>query len=207
MSSRPEIASDMPVLILEFLKLPELSERAVVIFASAKMVAALLACFCGYRFVKSFAALTGFLLGSAFAWGATFTLKDLSIPGRLAITLAFGFILSVLAFRLYHLGLWLFIGSACANMMAAAIFPPGRVWEVLHFGCTIAVFLATGYLANHFLKPFIILATAVSGAALAVIVLPELYKNPLLDLRIQFFVFLGLAVFGLLTQFVTAGKK
>ena len=113
----------MALPFLDLFKLPELSEQAAVVFAIVKIAAAFLACFCGYRFAKGFAAAAGFLLGALMAWSFTSRLENLPVLWRAVIVIASGFIVSVLAFRLYRFGIWIYVGGLLAVAMATTAMP------------------------------------------------------------------------------------
>lgn len=189
---------------LEILKFPELSEQAAVVFAVVKIAAAFLACFFGYKFAKGFASAAGFILGAVLAWNLTAGLEALPVMWRVAIVVAAGFILSVLAFRLYRFGMWIFIGGLLARAMATTAMPDGQIWNVVRVVLVIAVFLAAGYLASRLLKPFIIIATSVGGAHAVILPLTVVWTQIDGDPRMQLFLFVGMAGIGMLTQFLTS---
>ncbi|MEE0954190.1 MAG: DUF4203 domain-containing protein [Eubacterium sp.] len=193
----------MSLPFLEFFKLPELSEQAAAVFAAVKIAAAFLACFCGYRFAKGFAALTGFFLGASLAWSFTARLEAMPALWRAVIVLAAGFLVSVLAFRLYRFGIWIYIGGLLAASMASAAMPEGKIWDMIRIVLVIAVFFAGGYLASRLFKPFIIIASSVGGAHAALLPLTVVWKQLDGDPRMQLIVFSGLAGIGMLTQFLT----
>lgn len=159
---------------------------------------ALLNCFLGYRLRKFWMALLGFLIGAfaGFAIASVFTNTGWIL---LAATLGSGIVLAFLAFRLYLFGVFLytvFVGYG----FVVGLIGHDRWWSLM---LCVAAALVIGILAVKFVRPVIILTTAVSGGFTAV--------NQILgwlsvtDIRFLYGLALALSLVGILVQF--RGKR
>lgn len=128
----------------------------------------LLQCFFGYRLLKLWVTVIGFLAGFALGFGISmYLIKDEAyLPA--VIGLAAGVLLALLAFRLYLAGVFLFCGLIAFSAVQTISAPEGQGWDILMIVLGIVAFLAAGVLAVKFSRPCIIAVTAVSGAFNAV---------------------------------------
>lgn len=128
----------------------------------------LLQCFFGYRLLKLWVTVIGFLAGFALGFGISmYLIKDEAyLPA--VIGLAAGVLLALLAFRLYLAGVFLFCGLIAFSAVQTISAPEGPGWDILMIVLGIVAFLAAGVLAVKFSRPCIIAVTAVSGAFNAV---------------------------------------
>ena len=166
---------------------------------------ALLQCFFGYRLLKFWIAVIGFLVGFALGFGIAMYNIDGEAYLPAVIGLIAGIILALLAFKLYLVGVFLFCGAIAFSAVQTISLPEGQAWDVVLIILGIVAFIVAGFLAVKFSRPCIIAITAISGAFNAVDALqtpvPALGAD---SLRIAAGV--GLAALGIVVQFLTTRK-
>ena len=164
---------------------------------------ALLQCFSGYRLLKFWIGVIGFLAGFVLGFG----ISSSTIAGEAylpaVIGLVAGIVLALVAFRLYIVGVFLYCGFMAFSAVQTISVPEGQGWNIL------AAFLGAGFLAAKFARPCIIAVTAVTGAFNAVNALRTLIPALGSD-SMRILAGVVIAAMGMAVQFFTtrgAGRK
>ena len=127
----------------------------------------------------------------------------------LIIALVAGIILSLLGYKIFQLGLFVFCGALSAWAVTANVLPvflteadQGTPLYIM-IGIQVIVFVLGGVLAVRFARTAIILISSIGGARVAASGLAEFMPKYFPDSTKQLYLFVGLAVFGILIQFLT----
>ena len=159
---------------------------------------ALLQCFLGYRLLKVWVTVIGFLVGFALGFGISSVLIKGEAYLPAVIGLVAGILLGLIAFKLYLAGVFVFCGFIAFAAVRTIPLPDEQVWNIV-----LMVLAVAGILAVKFSRPCIIAITAVSGAFNAVHSLktpiPVLGSNYALGLVVT----LVIAALGIAVQFAT----
>ena len=172
---------------------------------------ALLLCFTGYRRVRQWVSFIAFVFGAVMGYRIARSAglgKDYwYLP--LIIALAAGIILSLLGYRLFQLGLFVFCGAVASWAVTAHVLPEsltgaqqGSLYYVM-IGIQVIVFAVGGVLAVRYARTAIIFISAIGGARVASAGLAELMPKYFPDSSRQLMLFAGLALLGILIQFLT----
>lgn len=162
------------------------------------LIVALVNCFLGYRLMKLWIAVIGFLVGALLGYTLAGLFTD-TFWILLVSALAGGGILALIAFRLYLAGVFLYALITAYGFMAG-LLGHEKWWTLM---LCVIVALVVGILAVKFVRPVIIVTTAISGGFTAVNeVMGWLSVG---DIRIVYGLALILAAVGILVQF--RGKK
>ncbi len=175
-------------------------------FAVLGLILALLQCFFGYRMIRFWISLAGFLIGFLIGYGIAVSVvpeQEYTKLITIVIGIAAGALLAALAYKLYLAGLFLYCGLLAVSVIASIHFPEGELWEYLSILFYLLAFFGAGMLAIRFERPLIIVITAVSGASNAVVALAILIAAVGEDSLIYLFVLAGLMGGGMLVQFLT----
>ena len=183
------------------------------------LVLALMQCYFGYRFLRFWIGVLGFFIGLALGVGISLRFFEFRTWYPWAIGLAGGALLSLIAYKLYLAGVFVFSGFTAASAVYAVTalhavreFLESLRGETLHRIIVIAVcviaFVLVGILSVKYAKPFIIVVTSLSGALLAsrtlVQLIPSMEENP----NFQLTAAAALGVSGVLLQhLMNLGKK
>ncbi len=127
----------------------------------ASLLVSLLVCFVGYRLTKFFVALIGFGVGAAIGTAVSNQFFDSEVITLLIAVIA-GFFVAMLAVYIYGMGVFLlafFCGAATAGSIVVRFVSDQMVVYIL-MG---AIGLLVAVLSVIFLKPFLIVLTAVEG--------------------------------------------
>lgn len=172
-----------------------------IIATTVSLIIALLGCFFGYKLSKLFMSLTGLLVGAVVGGFIGTNFLDGS-GGMVAVCALVGAILlAILAYRIYQAGIFL-LCFGLAFMAAASILP---FTGDIQFFLSVVVGFIVGSLALKFIRPVIIITSAVvcgSSAAGLLITLCDLMNigsfssYPLL-------LTVGIVALGILVQFLT----
>ena len=178
-------------------------------------VAALLQCFFGFRLLRFWVAAAGFVLGAyaGFRYLAPLVFSEESaayLPYLIA--LLGGVVVSILSYKLFRLGLFLFTGLVAAGAVASAWETSGNVlsggWQNgIGLVLPIGAFLLAGWLAIRFFRTAVIGVTGIGGAWIATDTLSKLLPQYFLEAKTILLVFAALAVCGVALQFLTTKKK
>ena len=119
-------------------------------------------CFFGYRLLKLWIAVTGCVLGGCMGIGIS-SFFDLDSTWCIIAGLVCAAILGFLAFRIYLFGVFLLCGSLTFLFAYTALYGYWPHLSDVFIGVGIAGGLLVGFLAVKFVRPIVILATAMSG--------------------------------------------
>lgn len=156
----------------------------------------LLFCFAGYKIQKLLITIVWFVIGFVLAekiGGNFIESKNL----LLVIEIISGFIIGSVGFKLEKLALCI----AVAYLVYITIGPYITGFEqgveiIIHFGVSLLI----GILSTFFIKPILIIVSAIAGANIIKVYLPTLVA---LSSNILLIVVVVIAVLGILTQFKT----
>lgn len=166
------------------------------------IVFSLVACFFGYKLLKIWTILIGFVLGLVIGGVLTYYFSKQNLLLTIIIALIVGIVLGILAFALYKVGVFIlaaYEGYLIVTNVISALWPSGSHIIVTIIAVIIAI--AVGILAVRFIRPVIIIETALSGGAsiASLLIQHQIFQNPLIPLGI----FVVIAVAGIITQFST----
>lgn len=171
------------------------------------LIIALLGCFFGYKLSKLFMSLTGLLVGGAAGGMIGSQFFDGSVALIAVCALAGAVILAILAYRIYQAGIFL-LCFGLSFMAAAAILP---FTGDIQFFLSVVVGFVVGSLALKFIRPVIIITSAIvcgSSAAGCLTVLGH-YMNMEVLTAYPLILTVVVIVLGALVQFLTTsgGRK
>ena len=132
-------------------------EHIIRFFACISLVIGAVECFAGFKIMKTLLAIWGFFIG-AMAGVAVGVATDSTGLG-VAMVILFGVILAVLSYRLYLAGIFLLTASLAG---VAVYIPTDSILPA------VLVAVLVGGLSIYFVKPVVILTTAISGAGIIV---------------------------------------
>ncbi len=167
----------------------------------------LVECFFGYKCIKAFVLIIGFLTGfvAAFYVSSAFYNKDAYIPS--VIGMAAGILLALIAFKLYLVGVFIFCGSVAAQAVLRLPLSQEGMQNILRIILCIIAFVVIGVLAVKFAKFCIICVTAIFGAINAI----NLLRTPVAvlndNIMIRFAVIAVVAIAGIMIQRITTGRS
>lgn len=188
-------------------ELQSLIDQLALLGTITVLIFSLLQCFFGYRLLRWWIRLIGFLIGFVISFGfVSYQWNYISLVIRLLIGIAGGILVGYLAFRLYLVGVFLLGGAAAAAAVTVGIFGERQpvTWEWIVIGI---VFLAAGILCVKFQRTAIILFTSISGGIQAVNALKQLVpeiRGSAINANITL---AALIVLGLLMQFMMTREK
>lgn len=174
--------------------------------AGISIVIALLHCFLGYRLLKVWISVIGFLIGFLVSFGTAMHFLDDKTGICVLIGIALGVAVAFLAYKVYLLGVFLLCGGM--TMAAVYLFMTGN-WPGLESWIPLLVSGLSGVLAGvlsvMFTKPLIILTTGINGGLSAGTMIFEVLGivNPVA----QWILCAVIAAAGTVVQFVTSGKS
>ena len=186
----------------------DIAARFSQILAAVSLAAALLQCFFGYRLLRVLISIIGFVIG--FLLGYLISLewiRDNSLL-PLVIGLAAGALLSLLAFRIYLFGVFLYCGVTAAALIQVIPASSAARWDIISAVLSIAIFVLAGFLGVRYARPCIIIITAVSGGTRAAAMLPDYLTMIPSDHLFRLLLLVGLIAVGMLVQFLmTRGER
>mgnify|MGYP004426406743 CR=1 FL=1 len=164
-------------------------------------------CFFGYKCIKVFVLIAGFLIGFLVGFFITlsFYLNDAYIPA--AVGIGVGILLALVAFKLYLVGVFIFCGAIAAQAVTCLPLSGDGAEGIIKTVLCIAAFIVVGILAVKFAKLCIVLVTAVTGAINAI----NLLRTPIAVLDnntiIRFAVIAAVAIAGITVQRLTTRRS
>ncbi|MBR2189636.1 MAG: DUF4203 domain-containing protein [Eubacterium sp.] len=205
LSELAQLAGDLP-------QISQIMERVMIGVAVIVLILSLLQCFFGYRMLRFWVTIIGFLVG--FIGGGAFAAYASDDPSAILVVLAglsAGVILGFLSFKLYLVGVFLYCGLLAAAVAYMIRFPEGR-WQNVKLVLMIVVFIAAGVLAVVIQRYFVIGVTAVSGGVSAAralsMIVPELSEDPKMTAAAAVvLVILGAAVQVMTTRNLESSRK
>lgn len=172
-----------------------------IIATAVSLIIALLGCFFGFKLSKLFMSLTGLLVG-AIAGGAIGTAFLNASGSMIAVYALIGaIILAILAYRIYQAGIFV-LCFGLSFMAAASILP---FTGDIQFFLSVVVGFIVGSLALKFIRPVIIITSAVvcgSSAAGCLTALGQLMHMDYLS-SYPLLLTAGFIILGILVQFFT----
>ncbi|MBQ9063134.1 MAG: DUF4203 domain-containing protein [Eubacterium sp.] len=177
-----------------------IASQIVVAAAVITLILSLLQCFFGYKMLRFWVALIGFVIG--FAAGSGIIANIMEVPSKVLIVLVgitAGALLGILAFKLYVVGVFIYCGMMGAA--AAALLPfkdQNETMQTAQMVLMIIVFIVSGVLAVIFQRYVIVIVSAVAGGmhaagALSTLV-PELASEKMTAAAAVVLIILGIGV-------------
>ena len=188
-------------------------EQVTFVLAVIVLILALIQCFCGYRLLRFFVTVIGFIAG--FILGAALVMmsgENRPVPLIILAGVTAGALIAILSFKLYLAGVFLYCGLLAAALVVSIPFPEQTPWNMARLVLAGVVFLAAGILAVKFQRQVVIAVSAVIGGiaasqALRKIV-PEMAEDPGMSAAAGIIlVILGIAVQLLSTRSRQKNKK
>ncbi|MBR0398895.1 MAG: DUF4203 domain-containing protein [Eubacterium sp.] len=170
------------------------------------LILSLLQCFFGYKMLRFWVALIGFVIG--FAAGSGIIASIMEVPSRVLIVLVgitAGALLGILAFKLYVVGVFIYCGMMGAAVAALLPFKDNNdTLQTAQLVLMIIVFIVSGVLAVIFQRYVIIIISAVAGGmhaagALSALV-PELASEKMKAAAAVVLIILGIGIQMLTTR-------
>ncbi|HIW59224.1 MAG TPA: hypothetical protein H9880_04975 [Candidatus Anaerobutyricum avicola] len=176
-----------------------------IIGTAITLIIALLGCFFGFKLSKLFMSLTGLLVGAIAGGGIASAFLDGSTAMTAGCALVGAIILSILAYRIYQAGIFV-LCFGLSFMAAASILP---FTGDIQFFLSVVVGFVVGSLALKFIRPVIIITSAVVCGSSAAGCLTVLGQYMDMDMLSSYSLLLtaGLIILGILVQFLTTGGK
>lgn len=158
-------------------------------------------CVLGYRLLRFWMMLFGFILGSGFGFGASFFMGIEDNTVRIAVTAAVGIVLAVIVFISYKAGIFV-MGAGLGIGIAVYVLHPTS--SLVFFICLLAG-AGLGSLAMKWAREVIIVGTSLLGGAMAGMSLAKI--GGLADFPYGIGLSAGFAALGMLIQFATNRVK
>lgn len=179
------------------------------------MALSLLLCFTGFRMVRKWISLISFVAGAFFGYSAASAagLQETYWFLPLLIAIGAGIFVSLVGYRLFQVGLFVFCGAVSSWAVTAHVLPPvlsgvhGSAGYYIQIVLQAAVFLIGGIMAVKFTRTAIILISSIGGARIASSGLAALVPLYFPDTGRTLAVFAGLALCGIVFQFLTTRKN
>lgn len=163
------------------------------------IVGGFISCFLGYKLLKIWIAIIGFVIGMALGYFLSYKhVSNMAIP--ILIGFLVGLLIGFVAFRIYKMGVFLiaFVTTVTFfGQLLAHYNEPAWIWLIL----TLVLASVAAVVALKFVKPVIIISTALNGAASVVIGVFWLMK-----IDAEYMLLLSailLAIVGVIVQFLT----
>lgn len=177
------------------------------VLAVGSLILGILQCFFGFRLLRFWISVTGFLLGLYL--GRTISSDFISEPqyAPWLIGAVCGFLLCFFAYRIYLSGVFIFCGILAASVIRMIPFPEGHAWKVVLYILMAAGFVLAGVLAVKFSRPAVIFITAGAGATVSVHALALMKTNISGNPDLQKLVIAVLFAAGAAVQFLTSRRN
>lgn len=183
--------------MIERFRTMQITSKAQLLVFAALLVFGLLNCVLGYRLLRFWVMLFGFVAG---ALGGYFIVRHLQVQEKiyyLGAMIGLGIIVAVVAFLIYKAGIFLL---AAVLGVTASIYFLRPTSSAVFFLCLL-IGAVLGFLSVKFSKEVIISATSLMGGAIAGLSLGKLGALP--EIPYGLGMAAGFAVLGMLVQFVT----
>ena len=183
--------------MIERFRTMQITSKAQLLVFAALLVFGLLNCVLGYRLLRFWVMLFGFVAG---ALGGYFIVRHLQVQEKiyyLGAMIGLGIIVAVVAFLIYKAGIFLLAAVLGAT---ASIYFLRPTSSAVFFLCLL-IGAVLGFLSVKFSKEVIISATSLMGGAIAGLSLGKLGALP--EIPYGLGMAAGFAVLGMLVQFVT----
>ncbi|MBQ2627530.1 MAG: DUF4203 domain-containing protein [Eubacterium sp.] len=180
-------------------EMAKIASQIVAVAAVIALILSLLQCFFGYKMLRFWVALIGFVIG--FTAGSGILANIMEEPSRVLIVLVgitAGAMLGILAFKLYVVGVFIYCGLMGVAVVALLPFRENDTMQTAMVVLAVIVFIAAGVLAVIFQRYVIVIVSAVAGGihaagALSLLV-PELSSSRMTAAAAVVLMILGAAV-------------
>lgn len=126
--------------------------------AGVTLVIGVLNCFLGYRLLKAWVGLTGFTAGALLAYSLVSRYTGNALV-QIGAIVAGGLLLGLLAFHIYRFGVFLLCTTIGTTAVSVLLQPK----DSLRFMICLGIGVLIGLLGMAFVKPMVILNTALGG--------------------------------------------
>lgn len=126
--------------------------------AGVTLVIGVLNCFLGYRLLKAWVGLTGFTAGALLAYSLVSCYTGNALV-QIGAIVAGGLLLGLLAFHIYRFGVFLLCTTIGTTAVSVLLQPK----DSLRFMICLGIGVLIGLLGMAFVKPMVILNTALGG--------------------------------------------
>ena len=171
-------------------------ESIIRLFACISLIIGAIECFAGFKIMKAMMAIWGFFIGAML--GVVIGVLADSTALGVILVIVFGVTLAVLSFKFYLAGI--FILTAFLTTIALYI-----MFESIFIALLLAI--GVGILAIYFVKPVVIVTTAISGAG---IILSSAYLMMDLCMNgspvVTVILWIPIALAGIAVQYITTQK-
>ena len=171
-------------------------ESIIRFFACISLIIGAIECFAGFKIMKAMMAIWGFFIGAML--GVVIGVLADSTALGVILVIVFGVTLAVLSFKFYLAGI--FILTAFLTTIALYI-----MFENIFIALLLAI--GVGILAIYFVKPVVIVTTAISGAG---IILSSAYLMMDLGMNgspvVTVILWIPIALAGIAVQYITTQK-
>lgn len=187
-------------------ELAKLDYRTYVVSVVILLVVCLLYCFYGYGCIRFISALIGFGIG-LWAGSRLTELLGLASPLNMIIPFVIGVALALISYGVYRLAVFLTVFTAAFGTVSQLVVTYGadRMSALMQLIVAFAAALLFAVLAEIFLRPLIIVVTALTGGlAFSSILFSEMIQvtwSGQAAFYVQLIVAVVLAVLGMLRQF------
>jgi hypothetical protein len=178
----------------------ELFQKITTGFFVVGLILCLLGCFFGYKLLKLWIGLTGFLIGAIAGYGITWYFTE-NVTYSLIATLICAILIAFLSYKIYLLGVFLLAGVGVYFLCTSYLPLTGVLLPI----ASAAIGLIVAILAVHYMRPAIIVITGLQNGLLAVGALFHLV--PTLDQALILPLGVGLGMIGAAFQFLTTKSK
>lgn len=163
------------------------------------LVIALIQCFFGYKIIRSWISIIGFLIGAVLGYGIIYLITGQMLYSFLGGIVG-GILFAILAYKVYLFGIFAIASLSTYYLCVTYLTMDSKYLQLV----SIAIAIVIAVLAVKYMRPAIILLTAFTGAITAMETLPTFLPlqatNTLLYVAV-----LGLA--GTAVQFLTTKKE
>lgn len=120
-------------------------------------ILALLNCFFGYRLVRIWMALAGFVIGAVLGGWLVFHFTGIALFALIS-ALILGILLAALAGKIYLVGVFIFCGGVSYFALCSLFGTSGGL-----FALYLVIAAVIGVIAVNFVRPAIVISTAIAG--------------------------------------------
>lgn len=158
-------------------------------------------CILGYRLLRFWMMIFGFVIGAGLGLGAAFTMGGGDTLTLIAAAVGVGIVLAVIAFLSYKVGIFV-LGAGLGLGVGVYMLHPTT--SLMFFIC-ILLGVLLGSLAMKWAREVIIIGTSILGGAMAGLSLAKISKLP--DIPYGIVLSIAFALLGMLIQFATNRRK
>lgn len=163
------------------------------------LIISLIQCFFGYKIIRSWITIAGFLLGAISGYALVYSITANATYALIGCLIG-AILLSVLAYKIYLVGVFLIAGFGTYYICISCLTVDSSLLQPI----SIVLAIVAAFFAIKYMRPAIIFVTAFQGALAAVEVLPVFIA---FDQTIAFPVGIGLGLIGAVIQFITTKKE